>query len=275
MGMGALLAIGAWWHWRRGGGGDPLRGSPLRPNRMLLIHVWACVCANFLGWWLGGQLAVRLAPAGLEGDRLLHWQGGVAAVVANGLTLLTCATVGAGYFVGGLRGVGLVRRSFSADVAWGVGGWLVATFLTGGLLQIIDWLIRMLAPDFQPPEHPVFRILNDPASGRMIRLLSIAGALIFAPLGEEFIFRGILQTALHRVLPSKWGSLRHRWVAIAIAGTLFGAAHSSTPHFIPALAALGMLLGFIYERTGSLRACILVHFLFNGRSLLWDYLAAT
>ena len=61
----------------------------------------------------------------------------------------------------------------------------------------------------------------------------------------------------------------HRWLAILVTAAVFGLMHVGTPQFVPALVALAIVLGFLYERSGSLLVPILVHMLFNGRSLLW------
>jgi membrane protease YdiL (CAAX protease family) len=63
-------------------------------------------------------------------------------------------------------------------------------------------------------------------------------------------------------------------VAVGAAAVLFGLMHWGTPHHIPALIVLGLILGYAYERTGSLRVPIMIHILFNAKSLLWYALTA-
>jgi membrane protease YdiL (CAAX protease family) len=57
-----------------------------------------------------------------------------------------------------------------------------------------------------------------------------------------------------------------------VVGVIFGAMHGPTPQHVPALMVFGCILGYVYERTGSLVLPILVHMMFNGKSLLWDAL---
>ena len=55
----------------------------------------------------------------------------------------------------------------------------------------------------------------------------------------------------------------------------FGAIHyTQLPAVVP-LAALGMILGYMYERTGSLGGPILLHMLFNVKTLIWHAQQAT
>lgn len=80
---------------------------------------------------------------------------------------------------------------------------------------------------------------------------------VVAPVCEELFFRGFL-----------FGALRRHGVVVAtlITGLAFGAAHvASAPiAFIVPLAALGMILCLIYERTRSLYPCMALHALNNS-----------
>ena len=106
-----------------------------------------------------------------------------------------------------------------------------------------------------------------------IQWLAVAGALILAPIGEEFFFRGMLQSGIKKAVPRRWGSLRHRWIAIVVTALLFGLMHYSVPHHVPPLIVFGLILGYLYEKSGVIIVPVLVHILFNGKSLLWHALS--
>ena len=97
-----------------------------------------------------------------------------------------------------------------------------------------------------------------PHSGLGIALFVIL-AVIMAPLFEEIFFRGFL----FRAFASSWG-----WMpgAIVSAG-VFGIAHAQIDVFVP-LFALGLMLAWVYKRTGSLWTSISLHALFNGISVV-------
>lgn len=266
-----LLAAGAGW-WRITGYRDPLRGAPLRVNQLVPAHIWFCIAVLLISWPIGGLIAAWLAPAGLGQEPLRNWQSVFAANFGVVVSTITCLLVAQVTFAGGLRGFGFGRQRLTHDVAWALAGWLVGVFLTGALFWGTYWVIHTLFPHYKPPEHGVFTAVRDPDLRPWMRALATIGAFLLAPIGEEVLFRGILQTGVQKLVPGRSDSLRHRWAAILAIGALFGAVHSSTPQHIPSLIALGVLLGFLYERTGSLRAPILVHMLFNGKSLLWDAL---
>lgn len=91
---------------------------------------------------------------------------------------------------------------------------------------------------------------------------SIVGFLtvvIFAPILEELFLRGIvLRGLLVRYSPSK---------AIIWSAVIFGFMHLNPWQAIPAIL-VGILMGWIYYKTGSLILTIFIHFINNGFSFL-------
>jgi membrane protease YdiL (CAAX protease family) len=92
----------------------------------------------------------------------------------------------------------------------------------------------------------------------LLLLLSALLTCVIAPIGEEFLFRGFIFTALRN-----W---RGAWTAAVITGALFGLVHvGSAPalDLVP-LAGLGFGLCLLYRATGSLYPCIAAHALNNS-----------
>lgn len=77
---------------------------------------------------------------------------------------------------------------------------------------------------------------------------------VLAPLCEELFFRGYLQGAL-----SRYGAGR----ACAAAALLFALAHGLSMN-LPCYALLGLMLGALTLRTGSVLAPLLVHMAYNA-----------
>jgi membrane protease YdiL (CAAX protease family) len=85
--------------------------------------------------------------------------------------------------------------------------------------------------------------------------------IVFAPLSEEFFFRGFFFRALRNRFPLL--------IAALIDGVVFGFIHwdFSTAHgllIVPPLAFLGFVFCLIYERTGSLFPVIALHAINNS-----------
>ena len=116
----------------------------------------------------------------------------------------------------------------------------------GFLLFSVAWKVIV-----NPPEEKVLEQIGT-------SVLAATLTCVVAPIGEEFLFRGYIFTALRN-----W---RGPWTSAVLTGVLFGLVHvGSAPvlDLIP-LAVLGFALCVLYRRTGSLYPCIAVHSLNNS-----------
>ena len=95
---------------------------------------------------------------------------------------------------------------------------------------------------------------TDPA---ILGLMAFA-AVIAAPLCEEIVFRGYLYPAAKKFAGP--------WVAGVFTALVFACAHASLAALLP-LFIFGLVLVFVYEKTGSLWAPIAIHFCFNGATV--------
>ena len=272
IGLGGVVWVSALCVWLRRGRRDPLRGSPIRINRITPLVFWFALLGYVFAGGLGLALSTYLVPPGLSEIARTNWQGVVASCLMQVATIIGTLALAAWAFRAGWRGFGLRTRGVMTEFLWALGGWLAGLSLCTLVAWATEIVIHFLNPGFEPPDHDVFAALKSDEMTTGMQVLVVSSAAILAPIGEEFFFRGILQTALAKVVPARWGSLQHRWIAILLAASAFGLMHSVTPQYIPALIVLGIILGYLYERRGSLAAPILVHVLFNAKSLLWYYL---
>ena len=86
--------------------------------------------------------------------------------------------------------------------------------------------------------------------------VTVVGAVLFAPVFEELIFRGLL-----------YGSLRARfsWPVAAVASAVvFGLAHGYGTVGFASVLASGILWAYVYERTGSLLPGMAAHVVNNA-----------
>ena len=96
-------------------------------------------------------------------------------------------------------------------------------------------------------------IMNTPGGYAVICLL--------APIGEELVFRGAV---LHKLL--EWKP-EHRWLMIPFSAVLFAVAHMNPAQIIHPLL-IGLLLGWMYERTGSIIPGVAYHWANNTAAFL-------
>ncbi len=78
---------------------------------------------------------------------------------------------------------------------------------------------------------------------------------ILAGLGEETLFRGVIQSGVAGLL----GTVP----AIVVTGVLFGLCHAITPLYALFAALIGIYLGSVYAATGELLAPVLIHALYD------------
>jgi membrane protease YdiL (CAAX protease family) len=168
--------------------------------------------------------------------------------------------------------VGVPGRSFvlgdiglPRGVASGVIGALIAMSICQAVLYLTLRALMVAFPGFSPPEHQVIEVLRSPDRPAWLPVTLWVTVACVTPIAEELFFRGMLQTTLWRVMNS-------RASVILASGIIFGVAHSDQPQVMPAIALFGCILGFMYERSGSLVPSIVAHALFNTKTLLWEML---
>ncbi len=95
-------------------------------------------------------------------------------------------------------------------------------------------------------------------------LANLALIALLPAIGEELVFRGVVQQQLMRLV-------REPWVAILLAGAVFSFAHFQFEGFLPRLL-LGVLLGWLYWRFQNFWVPAAAHFANNGLQVLVQYL---
>ena len=124
------------------------------------------------------------------------------------------------------------------------------------LLALAAWLAVLV-----PYTHPVVEFLATRRDAIAVGLVVVT-AVVAAPVAEEFFFRRLIQGWLEKILPQADGT----W-AIGISAAAFALAHQGQGLAYVPLFPLGIVLGFLAHRTGSIVPCILLHALFNAVSV--------
>ena len=98
-------------------------------------------------------------------------------------------------------------------------------------------------------------------------IVGLIAISILPGIGEELLFRGVLQNGLH-----KWSKNMH--VAIWISAFLFSAIHLQFYGLVPRML-LGALFGYLYVWSGSLWYAIIAHIANNGIAVIIAYTTTT
>lgn len=94
-------------------------------------------------------------------------------------------------------------------------------------------------------------------------VLNLIFISLFAGIGEELFFRGVLQRLLIWLF-------RNAWAGIILTAIIFSAFHLQFFGFIPRFL-LGLILGLIYWYSGSLWTAMLAHFIYDGLFIVVAY----
>lgn len=129
--------------------------------------------------------------------------------------------------------------------------------------QIVSNLIVSVVAALLPSALTAYEeLLETSGMGDELTLTMILYSVILAPIGEELAFRGVTLRIGRRALPF--------WAANLIQAFLFGVFHMNIIQG-PYAFVLGLILGFVCEKAGSIYYAIFLHFLFN----LWGTVVAS
>ena len=186
----------------------------------------------------------------MEPERQLRRQTVLLGVlVEGGLAVLACV-------LGWALGQPVWERwHWSArDVALGVGASLPMLL---AFALCLWWPVGPLSRIRQFCEE-VVRPLFSPCS-----VVDLAVISLMAGVGEEMLFRGVLQEILSARL--------NPWLGLAAASVVFGFFHPITPGYIVLAAAMGAYLGGLWLATSNLLTVSITHGLYDF--LVLAYLA--
>ena len=141
-----------------------------------------------------------------------------------------------------------LTRGYLLSKPWGTLLW-VALFSLGTIIPL-SFLYEQLGIEMdENTQQIITSMMKEPWGYVAIGIL--------APLAEEVVFRGAILRTLLGIMSKK-----NHWVAIMISAAIFGVVHANLAQFVNALL-MGLLLGWMYYRTGSLVPGILLHWVNN------------
>lgn len=261
--LAGLILFGIWLL-RTSWGRKALVDSAPRRNNMPLYLPFVALSVWFVSVLVTGSIGSKVM-ADLD-----DWR---TAAVANAIYCIVGIIISGGavflarvYFARRLKGFGLDLRTIHKDV------------LAAGVSLLCVWPLVMVAivlttkfgkivwgRDFEMQQHEQIELMAQYPQ-LSLRILIFVVAAVIAPVLEEILFRGLLQTAIRSFLTD----LEYRqpaWLSIVMSSVLFAAAHPNAGHW-PALFVLALCMGYAYEKSGSLFRPIFIHALFNGVGLL-------
>lgn len=139
----------------------------------------------------------------------------------------------------------------------------ISLWLSIGLMILRVIIGTLIAVNFPSLAEGLEEMLFSPDNGLLTTIAIIILTAIIVPIWEELFFRGFLY---------KWSRNRLGiWMGISLNAVLFGLVHV-IPLQVFLAAVMGFALAWVYERSNSLWAPILMHMFNNlvvGISTIW------
>ncbi len=166
-----------------------------------------------------------------------------------------------GFFILHIHGkkisdLGFYKKEAWRNIFYGIKGYLgviPVIFMVGMAVYFVIDLFKL-----KPPPQPIVGLLLSEKNAGLVLFSGIIAA-IFGPFAEEVFFRGVIYNAIKKGLGIFWG--------IMITSALFSFLHTHAltyflVGFIP-ITILGIVLAYLYEKTGSLVPSVTLHVLNN------------
>ena len=127
--------------------------------------------------------------------------------------------------------------------------------LMGLSLNVVTGLVLGMIPEewMSAYEETSSMVMSDNV------VLRVIGSTIMAPVVEEIIFRGLTYTRMKKGMPTA--------VAVILSSAVFGVAHGQWLWMLYTFV-FGLLLVWVFERSKSLLANVLLHLSYNGCAML-------
>ncbi|MCB9846782.1 MAG: CPBP family intramembrane metalloprotease [Phycisphaeraceae bacterium] len=224
-------------------------------------------------WALGALLIYLVMPLGAQ--LALAASGDLPALDPGAMTLRANGVMVVGMSIAGVAAAGvlittLLRRipalGFKfrmADPLWGLAAFIAALpviLLVSQASTMLDAWITGAVPD--DLAHDTLRLMTG-AEGSAWWWVTTMGVVVGAPLAEELLYRGFVQSSLVALT-------RSRWAAIVATSVVFSLAHIGPADWraLPGLFALSVALGVAFERRARIGVPITMHALFNVFNIL-------
>ncbi len=122
------------------------------------------------------------------------------------------------------------------------------------MVVIVDFMYVVSQLFMNAPEDYIAGLKALKPSGTWEIALTFLGICVLVPIGEEIVFRGMIQRVFGRNMSPA--------LAMLLAGAFFGVIHL-TPQLLLSMVVFGVFLGYLFFATSNLVYPILAHFVLN------------
>ncbi len=150
-----------------------------------------------------------------------------------------------------LTALGISFKNFLKNVFYGIIGYIALAPILILILIIMAIIINITK--YVPERQPVVELFLKEKDVTFLAYSSLFAA-IAGPMIEELFFRAFMYSALKKYIGIFWSMI--------LTAAIFAALHAHIIGFVP-IMALGILLAYLYEKTGTLISSITAHMVHN------------
>jgi membrane protease YdiL (CAAX protease family) len=256
-------------------GRKALANSPPRRNSMPPYLPLVPLMLWFGGVAMAVALVQKLTPD-LQGWQKIFRDHLVMSIGAA-VTIAVMMVLAHFHFPRGLKGFGLNIKTIVKDFFMAIVNLLTAWPLMMAAITTTIFVAELIyGREYQMQQHQQLKLIEEYPQ-LPLHIMIVFVAVVIAPLLEEMLFRGFIQTTVRSILDSRFSNFDCRfeignrqsnmaWPAIAATSVFFAIMHADPGHW-PALFILGVCMGYSYEKSGSLFRPIFIHLFFNASSI--------
>ena len=178
--------------------------------------------------------------------------GIIAATAMSGVFAATGIAFSVVRFRDPFSSLGFVKTSGFKPYLFAVAMWIVGLSVLMFWVQALVWF----GVDSLVPPDTAKKALDE-ADGNIVATIILVG--ILGPMAEEIFFRGFVLPGLVKKFGIIW--------ALVISSVVFGLFHIDPGAIVPTFA-LGLVLGWVYLKTGSIWPAMFAHGLHNTVAVL-------
>jgi len=197
-------------------------------------------------------------------DQFFSW-GSILAIVGSQSFLVVLAVIAASFLSVPNYGLGQGFLLDEKSLQYGI----LSTLPLFGLAFVLDF-VEDSVPQLQDVTKATQRSVLALMGGTRKPLIALGISVLMgtaAGLGEEMLFRGILQSKLS----DSFGDL----VALSSSAVIFGALHAVTPLYAGLAFLASLFFGELYLSSHNLAVPIICHGLYDIGALLWAHYIVT
>ena len=139
----------------------------------------------------------------------------------------------------------------------------IPLFAIAGIMRLIEPYSKALQGVTKATQRSVLTIMGKKRRPVYAIVVSVIFGVI-AGLGEEWLFRGVFQTALANKFASET-------IALFISGAIFGLLHAVTPSYALLATLASFFFGYLYNISGNLAVPMVSHAVYDIGALVWSH----